>query len=148
MLNTHEIVASKMKTGLTKESDKSVMDFIESIENESKKKDSHTLLEIMKEITQEEPKIWGDNFIIGFGKYKYKRKGGKEEFEWFNLGFAPRKTKITVYLTMDVSKQEVLLKKLGKCKYGKGCLYINKLADVDLTILKQLVSLSKESQWH
>ena len=105
-------------------------------------------LAIMEEITGCKPKIWGDNFIVGFGKYKYKRKGGKEELEWFHMGFAPRKTKLTVYLTLDISQEEDLLKKLGKCKWGKGCLYINKLADVDLDILKELIKKGKGSQWH
>jgi len=132
----------------TKETNRSVYAFVETIENTSKKEDSKQLITIMKTITGVEPKIWGDNFIIGFGKYKYKRKGGKEEFEWFNLGFAPRKTKITIYLTLDISKEENLLSKLGKCKFGKGCLYINKLADVDVEVLKQLIEKSKTNRWH
>jgi hypothetical protein len=132
----------------TKETNKSVAQFIESLENKSKKADAELLVQIMEEITGNKPKIWGDNFIIGFGKYSYTRKNGKEEFEWFNVGFAPRKTKITVYLTCDISRQEDLLKKLGKAKWGKGCLYINKLADVDLDILKELIERSKDSQWH
>ena len=65
---------------VNKETNKSVSDFIESIENESKREDSKTLLSLMQRVTGEEPKIWGENFIVGFGKYKYKRKGGKEEF--------------------------------------------------------------------
>ncbi len=102
----------------------------------------------MKDTTGMEPKIWGDNFIIGFGKYSYQRKGNKELFEWFNIGFAPRKNKITIYLTFDISKYESLTKKLGKCKWGKGCLYINKLDDVDLKVLKQLIEIGKNSQWY
>lgn len=97
---------------------------------------------MMEEITGEPAKIWGDNFIIGFGKYTYTRKGGKEEFEWFRTGFAPRKTKLTVYLSFDIEKEE-LIQSLGKCKYGRGCLYINKLADVDLEVLKKLIEKSK-----
>lgn len=132
----------------TKETNKSVEDFINSIVNTSKKEDAKKLLSIIEDITGVKPKIWGDNFIIGFGKYKYKRKGGKEEFEWFNVGFAPRKTKITLYLTFDISQHEKLLKELGKCKWGKGCLYINKLADINLDILKQLIAKSKDAKWH
>ena len=132
----------------TKQTDKDVMDFIESIENASKREDAKALLAMIQEVTGEEPKIWGDNFIIGYGKYKYTRKGGKEEFEWFNVGFAPRKSKITVYLTFDISQHEDLLKELGKCKYGKGCLYINKLADVDMEVLRKLVEKSKDATWH
>lgn len=132
---------------VTKETKKSVTQFIDSIEDEAKREDAKTLLSMMNEITGVEPKIWGDNFIIGYGNYKYKRKGGKEEFEWFHIGFAPRKSKITLYLTYDISKQEAFLKKLGKCKWGKGCLYINKLADVDLDVLKQMIVKSKEVKW-
>lgn len=132
----------------TKETQKSVSKFIDNIENASKREDSKKLIAIMQEVSGYEPKIWGDNFIIGFGKYTYKRKNGKEEFEWFHTGFAPRKTKITLYLTFDISKEENLLKKLGKCTWGKGCLYINKLADVNLEILKKLIKKSKVTQWH
>lgn len=133
---------------VTKETDKSVPDFIESIEHASKREDSKTLVALMQEVTGQEPKIWGDNYIVGFGKYTYTRKGKKEEFEWFNVGFAPRKSKLTVYLTLDLTQQEEKLKALGKCKWGKGCLYINKLADVDLDILKELIAKSKDARWH
>ncbi len=132
----------------TKETQKSVSSFIDRIENTSKREDSKILVKIIQEISGYEPKIWGDNFIIGFGKYTYTRKNKKEEFEWFHTGFAPRKTKITIYLTFDISKEEDLLKKLGKCTWGKGCLYINKLADVDMEILKKLLQKSNTSQWH
>ena len=131
---------------VTKESDRSVMAFIDRIEPESKRKDSKELISLLEEITHKDAKIWGNekvpDFIIGFGKYKYKRKGGNEEFEWFNIGFAPRKTKLTIYLTQDISQEKELLKKLGKCKWGKGCLYINKLADIDLEVLKILIQKS------
>lgn len=132
----------------TQATEKSVSEFIESIENETKKEDSKILLQLMEEISGFKPRIWGDNFIIGFGSYKYKRKGGKEEFEWFHLGFAPRKAKITIYLTLDITQYEDLLAKLGKCKWGKGCLYVNKLADIDMEVLKQLIQKSKEGNWH
>ncbi len=132
---------------VNKETNKSVAKFIERIDNESKRKDSKKLLTIMKQVTGKPPKVWGDNFFIGFGKYKYKRKSGKEEFEWFNVGFAPRKTKLTVYLTFDISRQKELLAKLGKCKHGKGCLYINKLDDVDLDVLKRMIKKSKDARW-
>ncbi len=132
----------------TQQTNQSVTKYIDSIENESKRKDAQELLDIMRELTGSEAKIWGDNFIIGFGKYRYKRKGRKEEFEWFNVGFAPRKTKLTIYLTLDINQQTDLTDKLGKCKWGKGCLHINKLADVDLEVLKQLIEKSREAKWH
>lgn len=124
---------------VNKETNKSVNKFIKAIENESKRKDSLVLLDMMQEITGFKPKVWGDNYFIAFGKYTYQRKNSKEEYEWFYVGFAPRKTKLTLYLNYDVSKEETLLQKLGKCKYGKGCLYINKLADIDLKILQKLI---------
>ncbi len=132
----------------TQQTNKSVSAFIESIDSPTKKADSKILVELMKKITGHPPKVWGDNFLIAFGKYKYKRKGGKEEYEWFHVGFAPRKTKMTIYLTMDLTKHEALLEKLGKCKWGKGCLYINKLADVDMKVLEKLITKSKDARWH
>lgn len=132
----------------TTETNKSVKEYIDSIENESKRKDAKKLLKIFKEVTGKKPKIWGNNFIIGFGKYKYTRKGGKDEYEWFNTGFAPRKSNITIYLTFYLEKEAALFKKLGKCKMGKGCLYINKLDDIDLEVLKKLIEKSKDAQWH
>ena len=128
----------------TQETDRSVSEFVASIESPSKQSDAQTLISMMEEVTGFPPKIWGDNFIIGFGKYKYKRKSGKEEYEWFNMGFAPRKSKITVYMTCDLSQhQDLLMDQLGKFKNGAGCLYINKLADVDLEVLKQLMERNK-----
>ncbi|WP_422104589.1 DUF1801 domain-containing protein [Winogradskyella sp.] len=132
----------------TQETDKSVSEYIDRIENDTKREDSKTLIKIMSEITGHEPKIWGDYFIIGFGKYKYKRKNGKEEFEWFNVGFAPRKAKMTIYLTFDISTEKELTSRLGKCKWGKGCLYVNKLADIDLEVLRQLITKSENVTWN
>ena len=136
----------------TKETNRSVKAFIEGIDNASKQEDSQQLLKIIEEATGLMPKVWGNekvpDFLIGYGKYKYKRKGSKEEFEWFNVGFAPRKTKLTVYLTFDINEQMDLLENLGKCKWGKGCLYINKLADVNVAVLKQLIQRSKDARWH
>ena len=106
----------------------------------------------LQEVTGLEPTVWGNekvpDFLIGFGKYTYTRKNGKEELEWFNVGFAPRANKLTIYLIFDVGKEQTLLQKLGKCKWGKGCLYINKLADIDLETLKELIAMSKNARWH
>lgn len=136
----------------TTQTDRSVSEFIENIDNTTKQEDSKVLVSLLQEVTGKEPKVWGNekapDFLIGFGKYTYQRKQGKEEYEWFNVGFAPRKSKITIYLTFDINKEEELLGKLGKCKWGKGCLYINKLSDIDLDILKELVHKSKLSAWH
>lgn len=128
---------------VTTETDRSVKAMIEHVDSASKREDAHLLLQMMQEATGIEPKVWGNekvpDFLIGFGKYSYQRKGGKESFEWFYLGFAPRKSKLTLYLNYDVSQEEELLKVLGKCSFGKGCLYINKLKDVDMAVLEQLI---------
>ena len=131
----------------TVETNKSVKKFVDSIEDDSKREDTKKLVKIFTKITGHKAKLWGDNFMIGFGKYKYKRKGGKEEFEWFNAGFAPRKNNITIYLTCDISKEKKILDKLGKCKFGKGCLYINKLDDIDIKVLEKLIKKFKDSSW-
>ena len=135
---------------VTKETSRDVNAFIDSIDNDQKKADSKILLRMMEELSQQQAKIWGNeqvpDFLIGFGNYQYQRRGGKEVFEWFKLGFAPRKAKITVYLSLDISLEEQLLAELGKCKWGKGCLYINKLEDINLEVLKQLIGKSIKSK--
>ena len=104
---------------------KSASKVINAIERDSIKKDAKVLLKIFKEITGKKPRVWGTNNMIGFGTYKYKRKGSKEEHEWFNVGFAPRKDKITLYLTCYLDK-EPLVKKLGKCTHGKvACMSVS-----------------------
>lgn len=132
----------------TQPTDIKVSDYIARIDSASKQADAQILCDLMKEVTGEPPVVWGDHFIVGFGQYTYTRKQGKEEFSWFNTGFAARKIKITVYLTCDINQHKELLDKLGKAKWGKGCLYINKLADVDVEVLRELVTLSKSNQWH
>jgi hypothetical protein len=131
----------------TVETKKSVSACINSIEDENKREDCKKLLEIIGDITGKKPKIWGDNFMIGFGKYKYKQKGKNEELEWFNIGFAPRKTNITLYLTCYLEK-EPLVKELGKVKHGKGCLYIKKLEDVNISVLKKMIEKYKDQTWY
>ncbi len=130
-----------------KKTDRSVSDFINNIENVTKREDSKTLLSLIRETTGFEPVVWGVDTYIGFGDFKYTRKGGKEEFEWFRIGFAPGKAKMTIHLLFDISKYPELLNNLGKCTWGKGCLYINKVSDIDLDVLKQLIGKSKEAKW-
>ncbi len=124
----------------TKVNDANVIEFLNSIENEKRKADSFKVLELMKSITKEEPEMWGDS-IVGFGRYKYKYASGREG-EWFLCGFSPRKQSLTLYIMSGFSKFENILSKLGKHKTGKGCLYINKLEDVDKKVLKELISSS------
>ena len=131
-----------MATLVNAETNKNVDEFIEAVSNKKRKDDAKRLLAFMKEITGKEPKIWGVS-IIGFGKYKYQRKNG-QEFEWFNVGFSPAKAHLSVYVMYDL-QQEELLKKLGDYKVGKGCLYIKKLEDVDIDVLKEMIA--KSDRW-
>ncbi|MTI21002.1 DUF1801 domain-containing protein [Fulvivirga sp. RKSG066] len=124
----------------TKINDSSVTDFLNSVEDEGKREDSYRVLEIMKEITGEEPKMWGTS-IVGFGSYHYKYESGREG-DWFVAGFSPRKQAITLYIMSGFSKYDELMSKLGKYKTGKSCLYIKKLSDVDEEVLKELITTS------
>ncbi|MCK4384314.1 MAG: DUF1801 domain-containing protein [Candidatus Lokiarchaeota archaeon] len=121
----------------TKPNDKSVDQFLKKVENPTKKEDSFKILEIMKELTKEEPIMWGDS-IIGFGSYHYKYASGREG-DWFRVGFSPRKRNLTVYLMTGFEKYKEILNNLGKFKTGKSCLYINKLKDVDIPSLRELI---------
>lgn len=129
---------SKLAEIKTKETTASVEDFINSIKDEAKRKDSLTILKLMKKATKQKPKIWG-NSIIGFGNKIYKSPATGREVEWFKIGFSPRKANLTLYLVMDIKKYASELKKLGKHKTGVGCLYINKLDDVDIKVLEKLI---------
>jgi len=122
----------------TRQNDASVADFLNNIEDEKKRQDSYRIVEIIKDVTKEQPKMWG-NSIIGFGQYHYKYKSGREG-DWMKTGFSPRKQNLTVYAMCDVKKFAELLNRLGKHKTGKGCLYIKKLADVDQDVLRELIS--------
>jgi len=127
------------------ETDKSVADFISSISDDGQREDSQQLVKMIQVISGYEAKVWGDNNYIGFGKYKYSRKGSKQEYEWFNIGFAPRKANITIYVNYDISQEKEWLSELGKCKWSKGCLYIKRLEDVDLKTLEKIIDKSKAS---
>lgn len=120
-----------------KENDNSVIEFIEKVENIKKRKDAYDLLDIFTEVTGFQPKMWGPS-IIGFGSYHYIYKSGHEGDAPL-VGFSPRKAKISLYFTMDEIEREKLLESLGKHTSGKGCVYINKLADVDIDIIKKLI---------
>jgi len=124
----------------TKPSYQSVEEFLNSIPDEKKRRDSFTILDLMKQTTQIEPKMWG-GAVVGFGDVHYKYQSGREG-DWFKVGFSPRKQNLTLYLSYGFEEFGDLLAKLGKHKLGKACLYINKVEDVDLDILKQLVEKS------
>ena len=126
----------------TKPTDASVEEFLDAVDHPQKKADSFELLKIMKEVTQEEPIMWGTT-IIGFGSYHYRYASGREG-DWPIVGFSPRKRSLTVYLTPGLDEIGDLLGKLGKHRVGKGCLYINKLSDVDTDVLKEIIKKSIE----
>ena len=124
----------------TKKNESSVTKFLDGVKDEKKRQDSYTILKLMKQITKAEPKMWGTS-IIGFGSYHYKYASGREG-DWFVTGFSPRKQNLTLYIMSGISKYPDLLKKLGKFKTGKGCLYINKIEDIDIKTLKELIKQS------
>jgi hypothetical protein len=121
----------------TQENDSDVMQFLNGIEDPTKRQDCVTLVELMGGITNAEPRMWGAN-IVGFGKQHYKYESGREG-DWFIVGFSPRKQNLTLYLTYGFEQHSDLLEKLGKHSVGKACLYIKKLTQVDLPTLEELV---------
>lgn len=129
---------AELKTKLTKAS---AIDFIRSVPDENKRKDALVLLSIFKSITGERPKMWGSS-IIGFGSYHYQSTKSSQQGDWPLTGFSPRNQNLTLYIMLGFSDYSDLLKKLGKHKTSVGCLYINKLSDVDLLVLKQLIKKS------
>ncbi len=129
---------AELKTKVTKAS---VTDFIRKVPDESKRKDALVLLKLFKSITGEKPKMWGQS-IIGFGSYHYKSERSTQEGDWLLIGFSPRKQNLTLYIMSGFSEHAPLLKKLGKYKKSVGCLYINKLEDVNLSVLKQIIKES------
>ncbi|MEQ9379074.1 MAG: DUF1801 domain-containing protein [Imperialibacter sp.] len=124
----------------TKVNDVSVEGFLNKVEDEKKRNDAFEVLKLMKEVTGEKPKMWGSS-IVGFGTYRYKYASGQEG-DWMITGFSPRKTSLTLYIMPGFGRYEELMQKLGKYKTGKSCLYINKLTDVDIDVLKTLVKES------
>jgi hypothetical protein len=129
-----------MAENKTKATGASVADYLAAIKNEGRRKDCQVLAKLMTKATKQKPKMWGPS-IVGFGSYHYKYDSGHEGDACLT-GFASRKGDISVYLVPGAPGQKQLLAKLGKHKMGKGCLYIRKLADVDLAVLEQLVTTS------
>ncbi len=124
----------------TKVNKASVEGFLNKVKDEAIRKDCLEILKMMKQVTKEEPRMWGSS-IVGFGSYHYKGKSGREG-DWMLTGFSPRKQNLTLYLMGGFDEQKDLLKKLGKYKTSVGCLYIKKLDDVDKKVLKTLVTAS------
>jgi len=139
----HSIIneESNMAELKTKATKADVDKFLQGITDPKKREDCYRILEIMKRATKAEPKMWGTS-IIGFGDYHYKYATGREN-DWFITGFSPRKQNLTLYMMGGFDIET--LQKLGKHKTGKGCLYINKLEDVDTKVLNELLAKSVKS---
>lgn len=132
---------SKLVEIKTKPTVASVADFVNNIADEQKRKDSFVLLEMMKKATGEAPVLWS-NSIIGFGNKRYKSAGTGREVDWLKLGFSPRKANLSLYISVGIKEHAAALEKLGKHKTGVGCLYINKLEDIDMDVLKGMIEAS------
>lgn len=124
----------------TKVNSASVEGFLDAVKDEAVREDCFEIMKMMKQVTKEEPKMWGSS-IVGFGSYHYVGKSGREG-DWMLTGFSPRKQNLTLYLMGGFDSEKDLLKKLGKYKTSVGCLYIKKLEDVDKKVLKELVTAS------
>lgn len=116
----------------------SVREFVDAIDNETRRKDAKALLKVFKEVTGMSPQMWGAT-IIGYGRYHYKYDSGREG-ESLMTGFSPRKANIVLYITPGYADIDSYLQRLGKHKVGKSCLYINKLGDVDIELMKEIIA--------
>ena len=131
-----------MSENKTRPTAQNVIDFLNSVENKTRRADAFTVLEMMQEVTDDEAVIWGSS-IVGFGSYHYKYDSGREG-DMPLTGFSPRKQSMTLYIMPGFDEYDDLLAKLGKHKIGKSCLYVNKLADVDQDVLRRLIKRAYE----
>ncbi len=125
----------------TKPSEADVRAFIDAVPDETRRRDGHVICDLFEKVTGEKPVMWGPS-IIGFGNCKLKYESGRE-LDWMVCGFSPRKASQSLYLSINDAENVDLLKTLGKHKTGKGCLYVNKLADIDIGVLEKMI----ESSW-
>jgi hypothetical protein len=121
----------------TKQTGASVAKFVDAVE-QSRRADCRALVKMLERATKAKAKMWGSS-VIGCGDYHYKYESGREN-DWFMAGFSPRKKEFVLYLMGGIHREPALLKKLGKHKTGKGCLYIRQLADVDTTVLEEILA--------
>lgn len=128
----------------TRPGDGDVTAFLNQITDERRRRDCFTLLELMREVTGAEPRMWGTN-IVGFGERHYRYASGREG-DWFITGFSPRKQNLTLYLTYGFEQHSDLLQRLGKHSVGKACLYLKRLDNVDMPALRELISRSVAEQ--
>ena len=131
---------AKVATIKTKPNELSVIDFIHSVTDEQKRKDSFVILKMMEKSTKQKPKMWGSS-IIGFGDVRYKSPATGREVDWFKIGFSPRKANLSLYF-IDLRPHSESLKNLGKHKTGGGCVYINKLEDINIQVLEKIIAAS------
>jgi hypothetical protein len=124
----------------TKPTEQSVEQFLQGVPDEQRRRDCFTMLELMRQITGTDPKLWGSS-IVGFGSYHYKYASGHEG-DSFLTGFSPRKQNLTLYLMAGFEQYDALMQKLGKHTTGKSCLYIKRLTDIDLPTLRELIQQS------
>ncbi len=118
------------------------MEFLDGVENVRRREDSRSVMNLMKDISGWEPEMWGPS-IIGFGRYRYKYATGREG-DWPRVGLSPRKQNLVLYIMPGFRRYDDLMARLGKHKTGSSCLYINKLEDVDLDVLAELIRQSLE----
>lgn len=129
-----------MTQNKTQPTKQSVSAFLTAISDEERRKDCGAVARLMQEVTGEKPEMWGAG-MVGFGRYHYRYESGREG-DWFLTGFAPRKQDLTLYITAGFERYAGLMKRLGKHKTGRSCLYIKRLADVDEAVLRELVAAS------
>ena len=129
-----------MAENKTQKTGASVDEFLASVENRTRREDGFRLLQMMQEVTGLEPEMWGPS-MVGFGDYHYRYESGREG-DIFLTGFSPRKQRLSLYIMAGFDAYEGLLSRLGKHRMGASCLYINKLADVDMDVLRELVRQS------
>lgn len=133
-------MANQNKTSVTEQSP---FEFIDTtVDDAEKRNDSIVLIDMMKKITNHEPKMWGPT-MIGFGDWHYVSPTGREG-DWFSMGFSPRKAAFSLYVTMDAQAYPNIMNRLGKYKTGKGCIYVKRLSDIDLLVLEELTRVAYE----
>lgn len=127
-----------MPQNKTQPTDESVIKFLTGVTPEQKRQDAFTLLEMMERLSGYQAKMWGPS-IVGFGQYHYKYDSGREG-DFMRIGFSPRKANLSLYIIAGINKYQDLLAQLGKHKTGKSCLYVNKLSDIKLSVLEQIIT--------
>lgn len=133
-----------MTSNKTVATNSSVIDFLAGLDADQQQ-DSQVLIDMMAEVTNEQPVMWGTS-IIGFGTMQYTYASGRTG-DWMRIGFSPRKGKLSLYITVNADKYKSDLEKMGKHKTGKGCIYINKLADVDNDVLKEIIEKAYKNSY-